>query len=86
MDIPVRTRLRLGSGDIFAVISDGVFEAADPEGRPFGVDGVTAVLHAQRRASPQAMLDALRSAIAIHTGGLAAQDDRTAIIIKCDGG
>ncbi len=77
--------IRLGRGDIFAVISDGVFEAQDVEGRPFGVAGVIRVLRDMRGASPRVMVEALRAALAAHARGLAAQDDRTVIIIKRDG-
>ncbi|HFD92283.1 MAG TPA: HAMP domain-containing protein [Gammaproteobacteria bacterium] len=85
LPVGAEMRIRLDRGDIFAVISDGVFEAKDEEGHPFGVTGVTGVLQAQCRATPRVMLEALRAAIAGHTRGLAAQDDRTVIIVKRDG-
>jgi len=85
-DIKVRInkKISLKSGDIFAVISDGVFEAVDQMGSQFGAAGVIDVLSAHCHESPQTMLEALRAAVSSYTQNAAAQDDRTVIIIKCD--
>ena len=72
----------MSAGDIFAVISDGIFEAADAAGRQFGTDGVLRVIGENRTRSPTEMLKALKEAVAAFTGDRPADDDRTAIVIK----
>jgi len=69
-------------GDIFAVISDGFFEAAETHGELFGTRRVEEVLRANRRRSSAEILAALREAVRTFSRGAPATDDRTAIIVK----
>ncbi len=69
-------------GDIFAVISDGIFEAVDREGRQFGAERVIELLSAHHRRSPRRIMEAIRDAVNEFTDARPASDDRTAIIIK----
>ncbi|MHC4416505.1 MAG: PP2C family protein-serine/threonine phosphatase [Planctomycetota bacterium] len=82
LDITIAQSIPMGLGDIFAVFSDGIFEAQDRSGGQFGTDRVIEVLAAHRGASSTRMLGALRDAVAAFTGPRPADDDRTAIIIK----
>ncbi|MAE63424.1 MAG: hypothetical protein CMJ18_04060 [Phycisphaeraceae bacterium] len=72
----------LNRGDIFAVMSDGIFETFDDQGEQFGIDRVIEVIRQHHRASPARILDALRDALARFHGAVAQTDDRTAIVIR----
>jgi len=85
LDITIADPIRMKGGDIFAVISDGVFEAADPEGTLFGTERTVELIVAHHEQSPQQILSALRSAVDAFARGAPAADDRTAIIIKGTG-
>ena len=82
LDITMAPPIHLGEGDIFAVVSDGIFEATDDRGREFSAGRAMDVIHAHRGESAQAILDGLKGAVAAFSGDTAAADDRTAIIIK----
>ncbi len=74
--------IELAPGDLVAVISDGVFEAEDPDGRAFGLERVVEVLRAAGDAPPGELLARLRESLAVFTCGHPADDDRTAIVVK----
>jgi len=69
-------------GDLYAVLSDGIFEAKNAERDEFGDDRVVAVLRANHARSPREILDALRAELGTFTGSEPQDDDRTAILIK----
>ena len=85
LDADSREPLVMNKGDIFAVISDGVFEALDGQGRQFTAQRVIDVITANHRLSAGHILAALRQALAQFTEGAPAQDDRTVLIIKRNG-
>jgi serine phosphatase RsbU (regulator of sigma subunit) len=72
----------LNPGDVFMVLSDGLIEPADAEGRIFGKDRVMEIVRAHRTEDPKEILDALLEDIRSFTGGKPPEDDRTAVIIK----
>jgi serine phosphatase RsbU (regulator of sigma subunit) len=72
----------LQPGDMVAVLSDGIFEACNATGEAFGSGRATAVIREHRAAPAAAILAALRAALAAFTQGGAADDDRTALIVK----
>jgi sigma-B regulation protein RsbU (phosphoserine phosphatase) len=80
--IVIEKEFSMNPGDIFAVISDGIFEAENPEGEPFGAERVQDVIAALKDASAGRIVQALRKAVDDFTGGLPARDDRTVILIK----
>jgi serine phosphatase RsbU (regulator of sigma subunit) len=82
LEVSLGRPIHMQPGDIVAVISDGVLEAMDPEGRQFGLDRAVAALLSSRTASAGQALAGLRHALAEFTAGRAAGDDRTAILIK----
>ena len=69
-------------GDLYAVLSDGIFEAKNAERGEFGEDRVVSILRANHARSPREILDALRAELGMFTGGEPQDDDRTAILIK----
>ena len=82
LEVIIAEPIRMKRGDIFAVFSDGIFDAADADREPFGIDRVTDLILAHHQASPPRILDALREALGGFTNGMPAADDRTAIIVK----
>lgn len=85
LQINVSDAMHLKRGDIFAVISDGVFEAVNRAGEQFGTQRVTNVICQHHRLTPNEIIEHLRLQLTGFTEGLAAADDRTAIIIKRTG-
>ncbi|MBX9736795.1 MAG: SpoIIE family protein phosphatase [Phycisphaerales bacterium] len=74
---------RLEPGDSFLLISDGFFEALDPDHDQFGTDRVLdAVRTCGTRASAGAMLEAIAASIRVFVRGRPFDDDQTAIIIR----
>lgn len=70
------------SGDLYAVFSDGIYEAADPDDARFGEEAVQEVIRAHRSESASEILSALRHAVTSFARGRSADDDRTGIVIK----
>jgi sigma-B regulation protein RsbU (phosphoserine phosphatase) len=71
--------LPLRPGDSLLLYSDGVVEAASPDGEEFGTDGIERVLAATARAHD--IVPALIDAVARHTGGGVRGDDVTVVVI-----
>ncbi len=69
-------------GDIYAVLSDGFFEAADPAGVELGKERVSEVIRRYRRETAVDILAAIRATLRELTGDAPADDDRTAVIVK----
>ena len=72
----------LGPGDVLAVVTDGVTEAASPEDREFGEEGLVRVLRAQRTQGAAAVLDALVRSVHSWAGPAGCSDDLTALVLK----
>jgi sigma-B regulation protein RsbU (phosphoserine phosphatase) len=71
----------LVGGDVVAVVTDGVTEAASPDDREFGDERVAEAL---RRASGSAaaVLETLVAAVDAWVGAAGCQDDLTALVLK----
>jgi serine phosphatase RsbU (regulator of sigma subunit) len=74
--------LDLKPGDVYAVFSDGIYEAADPDEQRFGDERVQAVIRAHRDGTAEEILAAVRAAVDAFARGHPADDDRTGIVIK----
>ncbi|MHC4991881.1 MAG: PP2C family protein-serine/threonine phosphatase [Planctomycetota bacterium] len=85
-DLEMKTArsVRLEPGDIFAAISDGIFEASDGAGHEFGCARVTETIAANHRLPAATISAALRDAVGRFTRNRPAGDDRSAIIVRCD--
>lgn len=81
-DATVSDPIRMNKGDIFAVISDGIFESTNAEGIQFGTDRVVDVLTRHANLPAQEILNALRADVDQFTQDAPADDDRTIIIIR----
>ncbi|MEE8524460.1 MAG: SpoIIE family protein phosphatase [Thermoanaerobaculia bacterium] len=77
--------IEIAPGDVYAVLSDGFFEAVDGSGMEFGQDRVIEVIRQHGRAGAAEILAALRASVREFTGSAPFDDDRTAVIIKGNG-
>jgi len=82
LNVTINQPIQLARGDIFAVISDGIFEATNAEGEDFGNDSVIQVIQQNRDKTLPQLLDQLREAVDAFTAGAPAEDDQTVILIK----
>jgi len=72
----------LKEGDTVVYLSDGIVEAQDEDGDPFGFDQLEALLARQTDRTPDAIRDAILTAIAHHAGTRPADDDRTVMVLR----
>ena len=71
------------AGDLVVWLSDGLIEAADGDGEPFGYDRVAQTLAAGRAGQTATEVrDRLLSAIGEHVGSLPPDDDRTLVVMR----
>lgn len=74
----------LETGDVLVWLSDGLIEATDGRGEPFGYDGVLQALSG-RAASAVEARSALVAAVEKHAAGHPADDDRTLVVMHYRG-
>ena len=74
----------LQEGDAIVYLSDGIVEAQDESGEPFGFDHLEALLAESTDRSPSAIRDRILEAVARHCGTRPADDDRTVMILRFD--
>jgi sigma-B regulation protein RsbU (phosphoserine phosphatase) len=72
----------LEAGDLVAMVTDGVTEAASPEDVEFGDEGVIDVLRKSRGASAEGALGAVVEAVRVWTGPVGCADDLTALVLR----
>ena len=78
-------RIELAPGDLWVVLSDGFYEAADPEGEELGVERIGEVLRRCRARPAGELLAELRAELERFTRGAPAADDQTALLLKRTG-
>jgi len=84
-DINTRTaEVHLNEGDAVVYLSDGIVEAQDEHGDPFGFDKLESLLGAATDRSPSGIRDTILHAVAIHSGTRPADDDRTVMVLRFD--
>jgi serine phosphatase RsbU (regulator of sigma subunit) len=74
--------LDLQEGDAIIYLSDGIIEAQNEHGDPFGFDQLEGLLAHQTDRSPSAIRDQILEAVARHSGTRPADDDRTVMILR----
>jgi len=74
----------LEDGDAIVYLSDGIVEAQDAEGDPFGFDQLEMLLTQQVERSPSVIRDVILDAVARHSGERPADDDRTIMVLRFD--
>jgi len=76
--------LTLEEGDTILYLSDGIIEAQDERGEPFGFEQLEQLLSQQSERSPSAIRDVILTAVAAHCGNRPADDDRTVMALRFD--
>ncbi len=74
--------VQMHPGDAFVVLSDGYYEAMDPDDNLLGMERVAEMVRASIDGTAQQIIDALRELVREHARGRPAGDDMTAVIIK----
>lgn len=75
----------LESGDTLVYLSDGIVEAQNALGDPFGFERMEQILGELAGSEPNAIRNAILSALRQHCGVKGADDDRTIMILTFDG-
>lgn len=73
--------VELAPGDLVLLFTDGIIEAAAPDGRPFGLGRALDAVRAHRHEHPSEITEALFRAVRAFTGQPPA-DDITAVVIR----
>ena len=73
-------------GDVLVLLSDGIYEYADPDGALFGEPGVDAVVARCHAMSMSELSAALRQALGVFARGAPQQDDVTIVLVKREPG
>jgi phosphoserine phosphatase len=74
--------LRMGTGDVLVLLTDGFYEYQNPAEQMFGKARVAQVVAEHREEGAQAILDALRAAVATFAAGAPQADDLTGVVVK----
>lgn len=74
--------IELAPGDVLALISDGVYEFADPEGRQFGRSGVADVITRHHELPMAELLTLLIGEVQSFARGAPQQDDVTVVLLR----
>jgi sigma-B regulation protein RsbU (phosphoserine phosphatase) len=69
------------AGDVFVLYTDGVIEARDRKGTPFGLERLTGLV-AEGAEHPAELTATLRDALIAHQGGQVGVDDQTLIVLR----
>jgi len=69
-------------GDLLLLVSDGITEAPDADGRPYGDDRLLEVLERSRTLPASAIRDAILASVAAFTHDAPPPDDRTLLVVR----
>ena len=72
----------LHAGDVFVFCTDGISEAAGPDGREFGSKRVCDVVSEHRQGTAREIVDAIFDAVLTFRGTAPQADDMTAVAVK----
>jgi sigma-B regulation protein RsbU (phosphoserine phosphatase) len=81
---PTGPAITLEPGELVLLFTDGVVEAASPEGERFGLKRTLGIVQAHQHETPEAILEALFRAVEDFSGH-SLHDDITAVIIQAEG-
>lgn len=79
----VPERVALQKGDVVLFVTDGVLEAASPEGEEFGEARMLEVLRQKREQPSAEIIRELFGAVRRFAGQATLPDDMTAVVVKC---
>jgi sigma-B regulation protein RsbU (phosphoserine phosphatase) len=72
----------LADGDVLVLFTDGLVDAENEQGEPFGADRLRAVLQREHARGPDALLARVEAAVAEFRGRAEAPDDATLVVLK----
>jgi phosphoserine phosphatase RsbU/P len=72
----------LGKGDLLFTYTDGITEAEDTSGRPFGLEGLEQLLGTHHHRPLPAILDAIRGDLHRFNSGADLEDDCTLLLLR----
>jgi serine phosphatase RsbU (regulator of sigma subunit) len=72
----------IGRGDVVVWLSDGLIEAANAKGEPFGYDRIVEALGAETTGTANEVKNRLLRAIEGHCGPTPPEDDRTLVVLR----
>lgn len=81
---PRTTEVELREQDTLVYLSDGIVEAQNDDGDPFGFESLERLLVHLQGAAPADIQTTILQAVAEHAGGRDADDDRTIMILRFD--
>lgn len=84
MDAPLS--IRLAPGDVFCVISDGLYEATNAAGEMFGEDRVEQLIHESAGYDAEHIKHQLLQQVQVFAAGSPQLDDITLLVVKRDQG
>ncbi|HEY4363442.1 MAG TPA: SpoIIE family protein phosphatase [Bryobacteraceae bacterium] len=76
------SKAQMNIGDTLVLFSDGVTEAANPEGEEFGEDRLAALVASVRKAPAVQIIEEIHKAVDTFTEGAPAADDVTVVIAR----
>lgn len=79
-DFPTRA-WTFSSGDRLVLLTDGLVEAANPGGEPFGFERLEALLAQEKGSDAPRLEEAILGAVRAHTEGAPPEDDRTLLVV-----
>jgi serine phosphatase RsbU (regulator of sigma subunit) len=82
VEIKVRDGPVLAPGEMVLLLTDGIEEACDPSGNPFGCDRALEVVRTCRSEPPQTIIQTLYQAVRQFSGNADQVDDMTSILIR----
>jgi phosphoserine phosphatase RsbU/P len=74
--------LPLRAGDVFVFCTDGIFEAANGEGKEYGAKRLCDVVSENRQATAREIVDAIFDSVILFRGTAPQSDDMTAVAVK----
>jgi sigma-B regulation protein RsbU (phosphoserine phosphatase) len=78
-------RSGLADGQVFAIGTDGIWEAVNSKGEMFGKERFRGIIRSHAKAGASDILNAVYSELSQFTQGRKSEDDITLVIIKVDG-
>ena len=76
--------LRLVKGDVLVLLTDGLEEAANPEGELFGVDRILEAVHRNRQSKAAKIVESVFETLKEFSGNTEQVDDLTMIVAKVE--
>ena len=77
---------QLSAGDALFLFTDGLVEAEDESGEPFGMSRLEALLSVHRTRGLEQLLGQVGAAVRAHRGPLEAADDATMVALRFSNG